>query len=158
MTKKVQLRHNEYYDIQKSLDELYAQSKNRQNFYNLINLMKTEENIRLAYRNIKTNKGSRTPGVDGLTISDLKSLSIDVIVEKIKTMFDKYQPQPVRRVLIPKEGGNGNRPLGIPTILDRLFQQCILQILEPICYIAMPLSSVPFRMLIPHSKHQNNSS
>ncbi|WP_267378607.1 group II intron reverse transcriptase/maturase [Bacillus sp. GM_Baccil_2] len=145
MTKKVKLRHNEYYDIQKSLDELYVQSKNRQNFYNLINLMKTEENIRLAYRNIKTNKGSRTPGVDGLAISDVKSLSIDAIVGKIKTMFDKYQPQPVRRVLIPKEGGNRNRPLGIPTIWDRLFQQCILQILEPICEAQFHNHSYGFR-------------
>lgn len=133
MTKKSKLRHNEYYDIQDSLDELYARSKNNQNFYNLIDLMQTEENIRLAYRNIKANKGSKTPGVDGMTISDIKKLTIEKIVGKVKTMFKRYFPQPVRRVLIPKDSGEGTRPLGIPTIWDRIFQQCILQILEPIC-------------------------
>ena len=48
-------------------------------------------------------------------------------------MLADYQPNPVRRVFIPKPGSDKKRPLGIPCIWDRLFQQCILQVLEPIC-------------------------
>ena len=54
------------------LIHLYAQSVNGQNFYNLIELMSSKENIRLAYRNIKRNTGSKTAGIDKLTIDDIK--------------------------------------------------------------------------------------
>jgi len=130
--------------MQSILDGLYQQSRNGDNFYKLIELMKKDENIRLAYRNIKRNMGSLTAGTDGMTINDIKVLSTDEVIEKVQGMFDWYEPQPVKRVFIPKPNGD-RRPLGIPTIWDRLFQQCVLQILEPICEAKFHNHSYGFR-------------
>lgn len=95
-------------------------------------LISSEKNIGLAYRNIKTNKGSKTAGVDGKTIDNIKKWNTEELVAHIQKSFEWYTPNKVRRVEISK--GNGKmRPLGIPTIKDRLIQQCILQVLEPIC-------------------------
>ena len=130
--------------MQKQFDTLYSSSANGQNFYDLIDLMQSSENIRLAYRNIKKNTGSKTAGFDGQTIEDIKRLSLEVVVSTIQKMFAHYCPQAVRRVFIPKANGK-TRPLGIPTIWDRLFQQCILQVLEPICEARFYKHSYGFR-------------
>ena len=66
------LRNNEYYDFQAVFDNLYAESCNGRCFRNLMELIRKEENILLAYRNIKKNKGSHTKGVDGKTITYLE--------------------------------------------------------------------------------------
>lgn len=132
MTKRKKLRHSEYYDLQGCFDELYAKSKQGDVFINLIEIISSEENIRLAYRNIKRNSGSHTSGVDKLSIKDIERLSSEKLVEIIQRKFKYYKPKAVRRVEIPKPNGK-TRPLGIPTIVDRLVQQCILQVLEPIC-------------------------
>lgn len=144
MKKRKKLRHNEYYDIQDILDELYSLSREGKYFKNLIETMKSEKNIRLAYRNIKRNGGKNTPGTDGLTMNDIAILEPEVIVLKIQAMFDFYEPQTVRRVMIDKGDGK-KRPLGIPCIWDRLFQQCILQVLEPICEAKFHNHSYGFR-------------
>ncbi len=133
MLKKPKLRYNEYYDIQKEYDSLYAASRNGNNFYKLLEIIGSEENIRLAYRNLKTNSGSNTAGTDGKTIEDIKKLSDEVVIKTVRAMLDDYKPSSVRRVFIPKSGSDKKRPLGIPCIWDRLVQQCILQVLEPIC-------------------------
>ena len=133
MLKKTKLRYNEYYDMQKEFDSLYAASKNGNNFYKLLEIIGSEENIRLAYRNLKKNNGSTTGGTDGKTIDDIKNLSDYEVVNTVRFMLDDYKPSSVRRVLIPKPGSDKKRPLGIPCIWDRLLQQCILQVLEPIC-------------------------
>ena len=133
MLKKNKLRYNEYYDMQHIYDELYAQSKNGNNFYKLLEIIGSEQNICLAYRNLKTNSGSKTAGTDGLTIDDIKHLCDEDIIMKVRSSLDNYQPKSVRRVFIPKSGSDKRRPLGIPCIWDRLVQQCILQVLEPIC-------------------------
>ena len=130
--------------MQSKLDQLYMQSKNGNNFYKLTKLMESEENIRLAYRNIKKNMGSHTAGVDGKTIADIEDLTVEEVVTKIREMFKWYEPEKVRRVYIPKPDGR-KRPLGIPAIWDRLFQQCILQILEPICEAKFHPHSYGFR-------------
>lgn len=132
LLKQPKLRNNEYYDMQSVFDELYKNSLAKCEFKNLISIITTEENIRLAYRNLKKNAGSKTPGTDGKTISDLAKMSEPELVGLVRQKFKWYQPQSVRRKEIPK--GNGKtRPLGIPTIMDRLIQQCILQVMEPIC-------------------------
>ncbi|GED33533.1 group II intron reverse transcriptase/maturase [Brevibacillus centrosporus] len=132
MEKKRKLRHAEYYGTQGISDDLYRRSLNGENFYKLTELAQNEDNIRFAYRNIKKNHGSSTAGIDGLTIGDIKGLEAEKVVQRVQAMFANYRPQAVRRVFIPKPNGD-QRPLGIPTILDRIFQQCILQVLEPIC-------------------------
>lgn len=126
------LRHAEYYGLTEAFDDLYARSQAQAVFTNLMPLILSEENIRLAYRNIKRNTGSRTAGVDHLTMSYIEKLSSEEVVSKVRHKLAYYKPKPVRRVEIPKPNGK-TRPLGIPAIWDRLVQQCILQVLEPIC-------------------------
>ena len=132
MTKKRKLRHSEYYNLQSVFDGLYAKSQNDGIFDNLIKIIRSEENIRLAYRNIKRNSGSSTAGVDGRTIRDISQMSVDEYVSLVRRKLAWYEPKPVKRVEIPKPNGK-MRPLGIPTMIDRLVQQSILQVLEPIC-------------------------
>ena len=132
MTKQKKLRHLEYYDLQNVFDELYSKSKDGKVFNNLMKIIQSEENIKLAYRNIKRNSGSYTAGVDKLNIADIEKISSDDYVSQIRNKLTWYKPKPVKRVEIPKPNGK-MRPLGIPTIKDRLVQQCILQVLEPIC-------------------------
>lgn len=132
MTKQKKLRHLEYYDLQECFDNLYAKSKQGEVFTKLMEIISSEENIRLAYRNIKRNSGSYTSGTDNLNIKDIEKLSAEKLVEIIQRKLKFYKPKPVRRVDIPKYNGK-TRPLGIPCIVDRLVQQCILQVLEPIC-------------------------
>lgn len=132
MTKQKKLRHSEYYDLRPTFDKLYSDSQNGKIFTNLLEIISSEENIRLAYRNIKKNGGSSTIGIDKLSIKDIENMSIESYVNIIKRKLTWYKPKPVKRVEIPKPNGK-MRPLGIPTIVDRLVQQCILQVLEPIC-------------------------
>lgn len=138
------LRNNEYYDIQKLLDGLYNKSLKGYNFYKITEMVKNPQNIRLAYRNIKRNKGSKTKGVDNTTIEDVANLETDKYIKHIQNKIDNYIPMPVRRKNIPK--GNGKtRPLGIPAMEDRLVQQCVKQILEPICEAKFHKHSYGFR-------------
>ncbi|MEG0730727.1 MAG: group II intron reverse transcriptase/maturase, partial [Cetobacterium sp.] len=93
---------------------------------------------------LKTNKGSKTPGVNGETISDIIKIK-DEIVKRIKyDLKGRYTPGMVKRVEIPKGDGEF-RPLGIPNIYDRLVQLCIKQILEPIVEKSFHKNSFGFR-------------
>lgn len=98
----------------------------------------------LAYRNIKNNTGSNTAGTDGLVLSDIDKMDETLFVQDIQKRFENYQPKSIRRVEIPKNGG-GLRPLGIPCMHDRIIQQCIKQILEPICEAKFHKHSYGFR-------------
>ncbi|GAG96918.1 unnamed protein product, partial [marine sediment metagenome] len=88
------------------------------------------ENMRWAYKRVVANKGSA--GIDDMSVDDLKCyLHAHWARIKSELLEGRYQPQPVLRVEIPKPGG-GKRPLGIPTVVDRLIQQAIQQALVPI--------------------------
>ena len=130
--KKQKIRNAEYYDMQTAFDKLYADSVSGRQFRNLVELIQRPENIMLAYRNLRKNSGRKTAGVDKKTISDLNKWSDKKLINHVQRKLDWYVPNAVRRVEIPKDNGK-KRPLGIPTIMDRLIQQCILQVLEPIC-------------------------
>ena len=130
--KKQKIRNAEYYDMQTAFDKLYADSVSGRQFRNLVELIQRPENIMLAYRNLRKNSGNKTAGVDKKTISDLNKWSDKKLINHVQRKLDWYVPNAVRRVEIPKDNGK-KRPLGIPTIMDRLIQQCILQVLEPIC-------------------------
>jgi len=138
------LRHNEYYGQQSTLDELYEQSLKGAKFEKLYKKIIDERNILLAYRNIKANTGSTTKGTDNKTIRDIRAMTNEKVIAMVKERLIKYKPQSVRRIEIPKPNGK-LRPLGIPTISDRLIQQCILQILEPICEAKFHNHSFGFR-------------
>ena len=161
--KRQNLRNNEYYNLQQTFDNLYEQSQNGISFKSIMKIITQEENILLAYRNIKKNKGSRTQGVDGKNIEFLANMTTKDLVSFIRKKLQNYFPKKVRRVEIPKPNGK-TRPLGIPTIEDRLIQQCILQVLEPICETRFYRHSYGFRPLrstkhaIARCYHHINSS
>lgn len=101
------------------------------------------DNLNRAYRRVVANKGAA--GVDGLTVGDLKTWITTHKDTLIASLLDgTYQPQPVRGVEIPKPGG-GVRQLGIPTVVDRLVQQAILQVLEKLLDPTFSASSFGFR-------------
>ncbi len=100
-------------------------------------------NLNRAYKRVKANGGA--PGIDGMTVTDLRpwiSLNRERLIAAL--LDGSYQPQTVRGVEIPKPGG-GVRQLGIPTVVDRLVQQAIGQILEPILDPTFSRSSFGFR-------------
>ena len=100
-------------------------------------------NLNRAYERVLANKGAA--GVDGMTVRELYDWLIQHKQELLASLLDgSYQPQPVRGVEIPKPGG-GMRQLGIPTVVDRLVQQAILQVLEPILDPTFSPSSFGFR-------------
>ena len=140
------IRYWDYYDMTKTFSELYAKSSKRESFYFLYDIITSRQNILLAFRTIKSNKGSKTPGTDKKTIDDIKKLSDDQIVTEIQNRLRNYQPKKVRRKLIEKDNGKW-RPLGIPCILDRLIQQCFKQVLEPIMEANFYKHSYGFRPL-----------
>lgn len=125
-------RNAERYDAKEMGYQLYEDSLNGRVFDRLMPMIISEQNIILAYRNICKNNGSKTPGTDGKTIVEIQELPIEMVIKTIRNKLNYYQPKKVRRVEIPKDNGK-TRPLGIPSIWDRLIQQCVLQVLEPIC-------------------------
>lgn len=98
----------------------------------LIDRITSNENIEVAIDKLKKNKGSKTPGVDGIRLKDVLEDKAKIIMRVQKTLrSNNYKPLPVRRIEIPKENGK-TRPLGIPTIFDRIIQQSIKQVIEPL--------------------------
>jgi RNA-directed DNA polymerase len=88
------------------------------------------QNLRAALKRVRQNAGS--PGIDGMTVEELPDyLRVHWPRLREELLAGRYQPQPVRRVAIPKPGG-GERELGIPTVLDRFIQQALLQVLQPL--------------------------
>ena len=142
--KNSSIRHAEYYNMIDVLDALYRDSAENKVFTDLVSIIATKPNIEMAYRNLKGNKGSSTPGVDGLSFKDLSAIPSELFVKKVRDKIWNYQPKAVKRVYIPKPNGK-MRPLGIPTVIDRVVQQSVLQVMEPICEAKFYAHSYGFR-------------
>jgi RNA-directed DNA polymerase len=98
---------------------------------NLMMRILERNNMQRAWERVKSNKGA--PGSDGMTLEDFPAYAKAHWSEIRQDLLDgRYQPRPVRRVVIPKPHGKGERLLGVPCVVDRVIQQAILQILTPI--------------------------
>lgn len=98
---------------------------------NLMARILERSNVQRAWERVKSNQGA--PGSDGMTLEDFPAYAREHWNEIRQTLMDgSYQPRPVRRVVIPKPRGKGERKLGVPCVVDRVIQQAILQVLTPI--------------------------
>ena len=126
-------------ELKKIQDEMYRitskciESKEIPKFKGLVEIMSSEVVIMTAIHNIKANKGSKTPGIDQKIIDkDYLQKDYYEVVTDIQNSFTNYKPYMVRSNWIPKPGKQEKRPLGIPTIKDRIVQECVRLIIEPI--------------------------
>jgi len=109
----------------------------------LLERILSRENMELAWKRVRANKGA--PGVDGVTIEQFPDQTRPLWADiRASLATGSYRPKPALRVEIPKPTG-GVRPLGIPTVLDRLIQQSIAQVLTPIFDTEFSASSFGFR-------------
>ncbi|NLM87745.1 MAG: group II intron reverse transcriptase/maturase [Syntrophomonadaceae bacterium] len=109
----------------------------------LLEQILNRDNLNRAYKQVKRNKG--VGGIDGMQVDELLPYLREHKNELVQSLRDgKYRPQPVRRVEIPKENGK-TRKLGIPTVVDRLIQQAICQVLSPIFEKQFSNNSFGFR-------------
>ena len=125
-------------ELNELLQNMYLTAKSRYelrqecNFTGILEIIASEPNIVSAVHKIKRNKGSHTPGVDEKVIDDCLHMQYDELVEMVRGKLKDYHPDKVRRVWIPKPGKSKKRPLGIPTISDRIVQECVRHVIEPI--------------------------
>ena len=126
-------------ELRETQDKLYQHSKEvydaggRPAFKGLLEIMSAEATIITAIHNIKSNHGSETPGVDLKTMrKDYLQKPFPWVIKDIQKAFRYFEPQKIRRKYIYKPGKAEKRPLGIPTIRDRIVQECMRIVLEPI--------------------------
>jgi RNA-directed DNA polymerase len=121
-------------NIRRLQRKLYLKAKAEPDyrFYLLYDKVHREDILCHAYDLARSNKGA--PGVDGISFAMIEANGLEEWLSDLrKDLIEKtYRPAPVRRVMIPKPGGNGERPLGIPTIRDRVVQTAAKLVLEPI--------------------------
>lgn len=127
-------------------EKLYQKAKQERGykFYVLYDKMFIPYMLREAWKSVKSNDGA--PGVDGITIGKVEDYGVDMYLKELGEELRKqtYKPQAVKRVMIPKANG-GQRPLGVPTVRDRIAQTVCKMILEPIFEADFEDSSYGFR-------------
>lgn len=131
-------------DLKRFQDMLYEKSGQNVSFTGLLEAMANEVTIVTAIHNIKSNKGSQTAGVDGVKMDKYLQMPKEALLKLIQSSFADYRPRPAMRCYIEKSNGK-KRPLGIPTVLDRIIQECVRLILEPICEARFYPHSYGFR-------------
>lgn len=135
-------------DIQR---KLYAWSRANPEaaWRDMWNWIVNPRNLRIAWRRVSRNRGARTAGVDKVTVRHVeKHVGVDCFLTGLRRQLREncYRPSPVRRVMIPKRGKLGQyRPLGVPTVADRVVQAAVLQLLEPIFEAVFYTVSYGFR-------------
>lgn len=130
-----------------SISSMSDKGRNNVNEYgnDLLERILSRDNMNSAYKRVKANKGSH--GIDGMTVDELLQYLKEHGQELRQSLLEgRYTPQPVRRVEIPKPDG-GKRLLGIPTVVDRVIQQAIAQVLTPIYEKKFSDNSYGFRPL-----------
>ncbi|AZV55541.1 group II intron reverse transcriptase/maturase [Clostridium sp. AWRP] len=140
--KRVELKSNVEVHSNSSMSN---KGRNNVNEYSsdLLERILSRDNLNIAYKRVKANKGSH--GIDGMTLDELLQYLKEHGQELRQSLHEgKYKPQPVRRVEIPKPDG-GKRLLGIPTVVDRVIQQAIAQVLIPIYEKKFSENSYGFR-------------
>lgn len=154
-------------ELNKLLQDIYLKAKENyesdinSNFTGILEIIASEPNIITSIHKIKANKGSHTAGIDDKEIDDYLKKGFDEVIEIVRARLYDYNPNMVRRVWIPKPGKSEKRPLGIPTIIDRIIQECVRNIIEPIAEAQFFEHSYGFRpmrsadMAIARIKHIN---
>lgn len=130
--------------LKENLDFIYDQSSKGNNFHGIIEMAFHEVTITTAIHNIKSNKGSKTSGIDKVKMDKYLQMKRGKLINLIRNTVRNYKPKPARRQYIPKDNGK-MRPLGIPTILDRIVQECLRIIIEPIAEAKFYPNSYGFR-------------
>jgi group II intron reverse transcriptase/maturase len=122
------------------------ETKDLPRFKNLLEVISSETVILTAIHKIKSNHGSQTPGTDDETMREsILEQDYPEVVSRVQRSLKDYHPAPVRRVFIPKPGKSEKRPLGIPTIIDRVIQECVKLVIEPILEAQFFAHSYGFR-------------
>lgn len=135
--------------MQNIFDNLYANSVKRQKFSNLFDIVFSENNILLSLHNIEKIRSWYISGIDNYTISDFEMLSLADIKQKIMDSIyadGGYIPKPTQCKIVYKHNRMYS-PFGIPCVVDCVIQQCIKQVLEPICEARFSNSSYAYRPL-----------
>lgn len=157
--------------------KLYARSMSdpTYRFEELWGLVTDPRNLRISFARVQRNRGARSAGVDRITVRKVVQQGAEVFLDAVRENLrnGQFHPSPVRRVLIPKAGKPGVfRPLGIPTVQDRVIQAAMKNILEPIFEAGFYPVSYGFRpgksvhgalahlkaLLLPHGANRRNSA
>lgn len=117
--------------LKQNLDFIYQKSKEGNVFHGLLEVAFNEVTIVTSIHNVKANKGAATAGLDKKNIDYYLQMPKPKLIALIQSSITDYKPKPVKRVYIPKANGK-TRPLGIPTLLDRIIQECLRIVLDPI--------------------------
>jgi group II intron reverse transcriptase/maturase len=133
-----------YYDLLETQKKLYDLSRKGYGFRRLIPMITSDRNILLAHREIKANKGSNTPAINPITVKDIKEAEVTEYIKSIRASLIEYKPNKIRRKEIPKPDG-GIRVLGIADYADKIKDQALKQILEPIAEARFHGNSYGFR-------------
>ena len=132
-------------EMQRKLSQ-WATENPEDQYRDLYSLLCHETWLRVAHHSVNTNQGRETAGIDGRTMShfngDLEG-NLTRLREALKAKT--FEPMPVKRVYIPKPNSEKKRPLGIPTLLDRIVQEALRMILEPIWETNFSVHSYGFR-------------
>lgn len=131
-------------ELRSTLDWIYSQSLKGTKFHGIIEAAFNEITIITAIHNIKSNKGANTPGTNGETIDDFLHMEKEEVINLIQKSIIKYKAKPVKRVYIEKSNGK-LRPLGLPNAIDKIIQECLRIIIEPIVEAKFFPNSYGFR-------------